>query len=134
MPSLYWKVGLTLHAAFVIIIAVSAYLGVLPATYRVLPHADIIGHAVLIGLLAFFLDGTLRFRPLVSGRVPALRAAPVIILVIAGVEELAQSLSPRRTASLLDFAADVVGVCLASWGANLLEQAYQSNRQDRISK
>lgn len=122
MPHVFWKIGLTFHACCVVCIAVSAYVGILPTTYRVIPHADVIGHAVLIGLLAFFLDGMLKFRPLFPDRLTALRVAPLVILLIAGLEEVAQRFSPRRTSSLIDFAADAVGVLLASWLAYQLEQ------------
>ena len=118
MPYYFWKIGFTIHACAVVMIATAAYLGILPTQYRVIPHADLIGHAVLIGALAFFADGLLRFRPLIS----ALRFAPFVVLLIAGIEEMAQSLSPRRTASLLDFAADVGGVFIASWLARALDK------------
>ena len=36
--------------------------------------------------------------------------APVLILSLAAVEELAQAWTPRRTSSVSDFLADVVGV------------------------
>jgi len=122
MPYNFWKIGFVLHACCVVLIAVLAYLGILPTTYKVIPHADVIGHAVLIGLLAFFLDGMLRFRPLFLNTLRILRVAPLVILLIAGLEEIAQRFSPRRTSSLIDFSADVVGVLLASWLAYQLEQ------------
>lgn len=122
MPPTFWKIGLTLHASFVVLVAVLAYLGILPTTYKIIPYADVIGHAVLIGLLAFFLDGMLKFRPLFSNMLTALRIAPLIILLIAGVEEIAQRFSPRRTSSVIDFAADAAGVLCASWLAYQFEQ------------
>ncbi len=124
----FWKYGFFIHLSLVLLIAASAYFGILPTTYDVIPYSDLIGHAVLIGLLAFFLDGWLRFRPLIPGKVPFLRLAPMIILSIAAFEELAQSLSPRRTASLKDFAADVIGVCLCSWIARRISRLPESDR------
>ena len=122
MPQVFWKIGFTLHACCVVLIAVSAYLGILPTTYKVIPYADAIGHAVLIGLLAFFLDGMLKFRPLFPDMLTALRVAPLVILLISGLEEIAQRFSPRRTSSLIDFAADAAGILAASWLAYQLEQ------------
>ena len=122
MPYNFWKIGFTLHACCVVLIAALAYLGILPTTYKVIPHADVIGHAVLIGLLAFFLDGMLRFRPVFPDKLRTLRIAPVAVLLVAGLEEIAQRFSPRRTSSIIDFAADVVGVLFASWLAYHLEQ------------
>lgn len=110
----FWRVGFALHLAVVTAIGVGAYLGRLPTFYRAIPHCDLIMHAVLFGLLAFFLDGVLGHRPLWRGA-PWLRLAPLLVLGGAAVEEVAQALSPRRTASVLDFSADVVGVVLFVW-------------------
>ncbi len=131
MSQNFWKIGFTLHACFVVLVAVLAYLGILPTTYKVIPYADVIGHAVLIGLLAFFLDGTLKFRPLFPGKLSALRLAPLLILAVAGIEEVAQRFSPRRASSLIDFAADVVGVLLASCLAYRLEQRVRGMKNQR---
>jgi len=114
-----------MHLCLDVTIATLAYLGVLPTTLRGLPHADVLGHMVLIGLLAFFLDGALDFRPLFKGW-SAPRLAPVAVLAVAGVEEIAQSLSPRRTASLIDYAGDVVGVCFFSWLSKRVADATQN--------
>ncbi|HEY3356803.1 MAG TPA: VanZ family protein [Polyangia bacterium] len=109
-----FALGFGLHLALVAALVAGAYLGWLPTTLPAVPHADLLGHAGLIGLLAFFLDGLLGGRP-VTRRVPALGLAPALVLLVAGIEELCQLLSPRRTASVLDFAADVAGVVLCTW-------------------
>jgi hypothetical protein len=102
--------------ALVTLIATFAYLGQLPNPSFLFRHYDLICHLVLIGMLAFFLDGVLNFRPLFANppRLEWLRLAPVVILTFAGIEELAQSLSPNRTCNFWDFAADVTGVMLCS--------------------
>lgn len=86
----------------------------LPTSLPSFPNFDKIAHAVLIGLLAFFLDGALDFRPLVRGwRFP--RLGPTLVLAVAGIEEYAQRFSAHRGSSILDFAADLAGVCFFSW-------------------
>jgi VanZ family protein len=125
----FWRVGFALQLLVVIAIVVGAYLGHLPTFYRGLPHADLLAHAVLFGLLAGFLDGALGHRPLLRGRAPWLRLAPVLVLGVAAVEEVAQLLSPRRTASLADFAADVVGVTLFVWLAGRLTAWREARRR-----
>ena len=110
----FWRVAFVVQLVIVIAIVIGAYLGRLPTFYRGIPHADLFAHAVLFGLLAGFLDGALGHRPLLR-RVPGLRLAPVLVLTVAAVEEIAQRLSPRRTSSLADYAADVVGVILFVW-------------------
>ena len=111
----FWRVAFVVQLVVVVAIATGAYLGWLPTFYQRLPHADLLAHAVLFGLLAGFLDGALGHRPLLRGRAPWLRLAPVLVLAVAGVEEYAQRLSPRRTSSFSDYAADVVGVVLFVW-------------------
>ena len=120
----FWNYGLGVHLGVVTTISLSAYAGILPTTYKIIPHADLFGHLVLVGLLAFFLDGTFRFRALFSGRLAFLRLAPALMIVIAALEELTQSFSPRRTASLSDFLADVLGIVLGSWLAKYLVERY----------
>ena len=88
-----------------------------------------LGHAILIGLLAFFLDGSLDFRPLIAGRMRWLRLGPTLILAIAAFEEVAQILSPNRTASLKDFVGDLLGICVCSWAAKALATRRASSRE-----
>ncbi len=132
----FWNYGFYCHLCVVSLIAISAYLGLLPTAYKGLPRYDLLGHFILVGLLAFFLDGVLRFRPLIPGKLMFIRVAPVIILGIAALEELAQSLSSRRTSSLEDFLADAIGIILCSWLAKYLversERKESSIRQREI--
>ena len=85
--TIFWRYGLGIHLGLVIVIGASAYLGILPTTYAAIPHFDLFAHAVLIGLLAFFLDGALEFRRVLTG-MPFLGIAPLIVLLLAAIEEL----------------------------------------------
>jgi hypothetical protein len=96
-------------------IVVAAYLGRLPGWVGRIPHFDLAAHAILFGLLGALLDGALGHRPLGPGRATRVGLGPVLVLAAAAAEEVAQLLSPRRSASLADFAADVVGVALLTW-------------------
>ena len=110
-----WLVGLFAHLTAVTAIGTAAYLSLLPNLAPYLTrHYDLALHAVLIGLLAFFLDGALSCRPVLHARLGWLRLGPAIVLALAGLEELAQSLSPVRSCSLSDFVADLVGVVVFS--------------------
>ena len=77
----------------------------LPTSLPAVPHLDKLGHAVLIGPIAFFLDGALNHRTLLRGHAFP-RLAPVAVLIVAGVEEYLQRLSPRRTSDWADFLAE----------------------------
>ena len=124
MTKTLWIFGFCLHLGLVLLIAVSAYLGILPTHYKIIPQSDFFGHAILIGLLAFFLDGSLDFRPLISDKMGWLRLGPALILAIAAIEEIAQMLSPNRTASLKDFVGDLLGIALFSWLAKVIATRY----------
>jgi hypothetical protein len=124
MTKTFWIAGFCIHLGLVLLIAVSAYLGILPTQYKVIPQSDFFGHAILIGFLAFFLDGMWNFRPLLPGKMLWLRVGPALILWIAAIEEIAQMLSPYRTASLKDFVADVLGIFFCSWLAKTVEGKY----------
>lgn len=109
-----FRAGFAAHLTLVVLISIGAYAGVLPTVLPAVPHLDKLGHAILIGGLAFFLDGVLDHRRLFADHAFP-RLAPVAILVVAGIEEYLQRLSPRRSSDLADFAADVVGVCFFTW-------------------
>lgn len=99
--------------ALVIAASIGAYLDLLP-TDAGFPHADLVGHALLFGLLAATLDGALGRRPLCRA-VSFPRLAPALVLAVAGLEELAQGLSPCRSSTLSDFLADATGIFGLSW-------------------
>lgn len=111
----FFKLGLVLHATFVVLLATGAYLGVVPTVLHALPHLDLVGHMLFIGALAFFLDGALDHRPLAGW---SLGGAAVI--AVAGVEEWAQRFSSRRSSTWSDFFADVIGVLIGVWLARRL--------------
>lgn len=114
-----FRVATVAHFAVVVAIAIGAYTGSLPTSLPSVPHADLLGHAVLVGLLALLLDGALAWRAPVRA-LPWLRLGPALVLAVAGAEEWAQRFSVRRTSCWSDFAADVVGVCVFSWAGRRL--------------
>jgi VanZ family protein len=98
----------------VVTIASLAYAGRLPVAGLAVSPWDLVCHAVLIGLMGMLLDGALGFRRLTRGSPGWLRLGPAIVIALAGAEEILQLLSSRRSASVWDFAADVVGVLVLS--------------------
>jgi hypothetical protein len=99
-----YRIAFVLLAAFVTAIGVAAYTGHFQVPPQI-PQLDKVGHALFIGLLGGLAHGALGLRR--SRGVPL---GPALVLVVAGIEELCQGLSPYRTMSWFDYAADVVGV------------------------
>jgi hypothetical protein len=118
----FFRLGFVAHLSLVVLISIGAYTGLLPTSLPDLPYFDKLGHAILIGGLAFFLDGALGHRPLWAG-ISFPRLGPTIVVVAAGLEEYLQRLSPRRSSDLGDFVADVVGVCFFSWLSRRIVEA-----------
>lgn len=113
----FFRIGFVAYTTVVVLIEIGAYTGGLPTAMASVPHADKWMHLVLIGGIAFFLDGAIRHRPLWRGRGSLAAAA---VLMVAGIEEWAQRFSSRRESSWADFAADFVGVMLFVWLARRL--------------
>jgi VanZ family protein len=104
-----WWAGFFVIVAFALHFTRLAYNDELPDIFR-REQADKVFHFLFAGLLAFFLDGALRRRVLVSlGELPIPLAA-VGVLVPAGIEEFMQRFAITRTSSIWDFAADTAGV------------------------
>jgi len=93
--------------AAVVVITWMAYLHILPTDLLRVPNIDKVLHFTLFGMVAFFgelwLDGK---------RVWRLPVAVVLPFGLAAAEELAQTLSPHRTADLGDLACDLGGMAL----------------------
>jgi VanZ family protein len=121
----WFLAAFVIHACLVVTIAVLAYTGHLPVHRLSASHLDLLGHAVLIGLMGMLLDGALGSRPLLS-RLPWLGMGPSIIVAVAGVEEILQVLSSRRSSSISDFVADVAGVVLLTALARLAVRTWRT--------
>ena len=128
----FFRAGFVTHLSLVVLISVGAYLGALPTSLPDLPHFDKLGHAVLIGGLAFFLDGALEQRRLFAG-LAFPRLGPALVVLVAGTEEYLQRLSPRRSSDLADFAADVIGVCFFAWLSRRIVEARAARGVERAA-
>ena len=115
----FYRIGLFCHTALIVAIAAGAYAGVLPTQIKVLPFYDLVMHFLLVGMFGFFLDAALAHRPIVAAPfVP--RLGPAIALLLAAAEEYLQRLSPRRSSSWGDFAANAAGILVCAWLAKRL--------------
>ena len=76
------------------------------------PEGDRMGHFILIGVLAWLLNASLRWRRTsVSGR--TLLLGSIIVFVFATLEECSQRFFPSRTFELLDLVGDYTGIAVA---------------------
>jgi VanZ family protein len=118
-----WRGAFAVYLAILALIIVLAYLGLIPTEIAYIPYYDTIGHFALLGIASYLLHRALDRRawPIGNIRVPA---GPLIVAAVALVEESAQSLSPIRTFSLFDYAADLVGI----WGAYWLDLHLRQRR------
>lgn len=96
------------QVAAVIVITWMAYLHILPTDLLRLPYTDKVLHFTLFGMVAFF--GELWLDDRRWGRLPV---SVVLPFTLAAGEELAQTLSPHRTADLGDLACDLAGMTVA---------------------
>jgi VanZ family protein len=126
----WFLAGFVAQLIVVITIVVLAYGGALPLPRLAIANWDLLAHAVLIGMLGMFLDGALGFRPLWRTAPRFLGLGPIIIIGVAGVEEILQMYASHRSSTLSDFVADVVGVVLFSAAARILTRVSGLRKDD----
>jgi hypothetical protein len=99
-------------AATVVFVSILAYAHLVP-NWVSARNIDKILHFTMGGVLAFFLDRTLRQRRAWGGRwAPPLSS--VLVLVPVGIDEYLQRFSSARSSSWGDFAADVAGIVVCT--------------------
>jgi VanZ family protein len=102
---------------FILLIILIADLGLGPELFFFLPYipgGDTTGHFVLIGLLAFLVNMTLRAAHVTVAGASLLKGS-VIITIIVTLEEFSQLFLDNRGFSLVDLAADYAGILLFGW-------------------
>jgi uncharacterized membrane protein YoaT (DUF817 family) len=109
-----WRLAFLAYFLGLAAIITGAYLGGLPDVIRNIPYADTFIHFIALGGLGYLAHRALgRRRFVLAGR--DLPLGPVVICVLAVIEECLQSLSPNRTFSLLDMGANVSGTLFFYW-------------------
>ena len=95
----------------------------------VVPGGDKTVHFLLLGLLSFMVNMTLRARRVHIGPLPLLEGT-LLVGAAATLEELSQLLLQWRDFSLLDLLADYLGIFLAGRLALLIVRYRQLSRGD----
>ncbi|MCL1473740.1 VanZ family protein [Argonema antarcticum] len=106
-----WIFAFWFYFAVLITISISAYLKVLPVKSSTIPYYDTIGHFILLGMAAFFGHLALSKRKISVWSI-SIPLAPLLVAICCIADELLQTLSPNRSASFYDLAADWVGIAI----------------------
>jgi polysaccharide biosynthesis protein VpsQ len=85
------------YTAFIIVVLIGAYVGIIPTEIALVPAYDSIGHFVLYGIWFYLLHEALG-RKMVS----VIPLAFLILFPIVALEEFAQTFASTRTFSLVD--------------------------------
>lgn len=113
-------------------IVIAADRGQLPHSIKALykfPGGDKVGHFVLMGLLAFFVNMALPLRP--AGKPwRNLLIGSFVILVVVTIEELSQGFFTTRSLSWSDWISSCAGIVCFSYAAWLLR--LRRLRQDAV--
>ena len=96
---------------YVIALANQGELGYLGVIVYELPYTDKMGHFILMGLLAFFINLSLKCSTISIGNWNFLKGS-LIILILVTLEEISQLLFDTRTFDLMDLFADYLGIFL----------------------
>lgn len=134
-----WRWLVWPQLAIIAIATQMAYLGLAPLWLLGWPFADKVAHALLFGAVAFWLNLWLNGRRLRdvglrSSAIGALPLAIVLPLTLAAAEEIAQILSPLRSADAWDLAADALGMACFWWLSERLLRATRTAQPAALSR
>lgn len=99
------------YTAFIILVLIGAYMGVIPTEIGMVPMYDSIGHFVLYGVWFYLLHKALNKRTVIILK-SAIPLAFLILFPIVSLEEFAQKFASTRTFSLADLSWGFAGICL----------------------
>jgi len=94
---------------FIIALANQGELGVIGVMVYELPYRDKLGHFILMGLLAFFVNLSLKCSTISIWNWNFLKGS-IIILILVTLEEISQLFVETRTFDLIDLFADFLGI------------------------
>ncbi|MBD2293339.1 VanZ family protein [Anabaena sphaerica FACHB-251] len=109
-----WVFAFWVYLGILLSIFISAYLRIMPTELAIFAHYDTIMHFLLLGIAAYLSHQALKKRKLQIFNIP-LPLAPSIVFVFCIFDEIIQSFVPYRSADIMDFAADVLGIIVFTW-------------------
>jgi hypothetical protein len=106
------------YSAFIGLIILLAYLGLIPTKLHDIPYYDSAGHFILYGLWGYFFGNAYQKPMIAIGRL-IVQNGIAMAIIIAIIEESLQQLSPMRTFSLADLGFGLLGITTACAILNL---------------
>ncbi len=94
---------------FIIALADQGKLGYIAVIVYEVPYTDKLGHFILMGLLAFFINLSLKCSTISIWNSNFLKGS-IIIIGLVTLEEISQLLVEVRTFDLMDLVADYLGI------------------------
>lgn len=93
-----------------------------------IPYGDKVGHVVLFGSLALFVNASCRFRSFHLRNIPVYWGTAVVWLFVSA-EEASQYFVDTRTLDGLDYMADMIGIGLATLLSAQLQRYVEKSGQ-----
>jgi VanZ family protein len=117
-----WLAAIALLAVIVIIILADrrALPGFINGLYA-FPYGDKVGHFLLMGIVAFFVNLALHARRITIAKCPLLLGSLCVALLVT-LEEFSQLFFPSRSFDLIDLAASLLGIVLLGRAALLFKK------------
>lgn len=111
------KITITVYFFLLAMIVYAANQGTLPkylSFYREIPGGDALGHFILMGIFSFLATIISLKQRLTLARI-LIPVGPVLVFLIVLAEEISQIFIATRTFSLIDLAADLLGIITFAW-------------------
>ncbi|MBL1200431.1 antibiotic resistance protein VanZ [Nostoc linckia z18] len=114
----FWVFAFWFYFGILMSISISAYLKIIPVELSQFPYFDTIMHFLLLGIAAYLGHLALNKRKIEIFNI-SLPLTPFLVIFFCIVDEIIQLLTPHRSFDLVDLAADLFGVVLFTFLAEI---------------
>lgn len=114
----FWVFAFWFYFGILMSISISAYLKIIPVELSQFPYFDTIMHFLLLGIAAYLGHLALNKRKIEIFNI-SLPLTPFLAIFFCIVDEIIQLLTPHRSFDLVDLAADLFGVVLFTFLAEI---------------
>jgi VanZ family protein len=124
-----WVFAFWVYLGILLSISLSAYFRIIPTEIARFPHYDTILHFLLLGIAAYLSHQALRKRKLQLFNIP-IPLAPLIVFGFCIIDEIIQHFVPYRSADLTDLAADIFGIIVFTWLAEIFPKSSPTQQHE----